>query len=129
MTPSEVKFLLQDTPSVVRKQIDTDERRQFVSQQAEIVRRLMTIENASASQIKKFNTARAVEMFQRSDVDTGSPEVQIAAMTVKILAIQAHLEKHNKDKSTKRRLEAAIGRRGKMLKYLRRTVCLSKLES
>jgi ribosomal protein S15 len=95
-------------------------QRDSLDEQAEMVRRVLSIENASASQMKKFNTARAVELFQRDDQDTGSAEVQVAVMSVKIIAIKEHLAKNPKDKSTKRRLDATIGKRGKMLKYLRR---------
>jgi hypothetical protein len=43
-------------------------------------------------------------------------------MDIKIKAMKAHLKANPKDKSTKRRLEAGLGKQSKMLKYLRRTV-------
>lgn len=42
--------------------------------------------------------------------------------TIKIKAMQEHLAKYHKDSSTKRKLELWMGKRRKMLKYLRRTV-------
>lgn len=99
-----------------------EHERQSQDSQAEMVRRLLSIENASSRQMRKFNISRVLEMFGRHDLDTGSAEVQVACMTVKIVAMKDHMSRNRKDYSTKRRLEAAIGKRFTMLKYLRRKV-------
>ncbi|KAI9324496.1 hypothetical protein DFJ73DRAFT_667313 [Zopfochytrium polystomum] len=90
------------------------------SEQAELVRRVVALENASAPEINKWNRARVVELFGRRPFDTGSPEVQVAVLTVKMDAMRRHLERNRKDTSTKRRLQAVQSKRMSMLKYLRR---------
>lgn len=52
--------------------------------------------------------------------DTGSPEVQIAILTAKILNLSRHLQTANTDKHNKRNLRILVHKRQKMLKYLRR---------
>lgn len=54
---------------------------------------------------------------KRAGPDTGSSEVQIAILTVKIENLAANL--HNKDKVNKRNLRLLVHRRQKLLKYLR----------
>lgn len=127
-TPSEVKFLLETTPQIIKDQNYGDVV-SSQSEQAEALRRVLSMENSSAKQFTKFNVGRAIEIFQRHDMDTGSPEAQgletlilVAAMTVKILAIKDHLSENKKDISTKRRLEALVSQRKSMLKYLKRKV-------
>jgi small subunit ribosomal protein S15 len=52
--------------------------------------------------------------------DTGSPEVQIAVLTGHITNITAHLKVHKKDFATRRGLLTMVGRRSRLLRYLRR---------
>ncbi|KAJ1565191.1 ribosomal protein S15 [Cladochytrium tenue] len=89
-------------------------------QRGELVRRVVTLENASASEVNRWNRARVVELFGRKPFDTGSPEVQVAVLTVKMDAMRRHLERNRKDSATKRALQAVQSQRMKMLKYLRR---------
>lgn len=51
--------------------------------------------------------------------DTGSPEVQIAIFTERITALTDHLKDHPKDFSSRRGLLQLVGKRSKLLKYLR----------
>lgn len=46
--------------------------------------------------------SQAIEDFKRSKLDTGSPEVQIAVMTVRILNLREHLRAHRKDLHSRR---------------------------
>lgn len=55
-----------------------------------------------------------------SSEDTGSPEVQIALLTKKILELVDHCKLYKKDKASRRGLLQAIGRRRRFLEYLRR---------
>ena len=53
--------------------------------------------------------------------DTGSPEVQVAMLTRRISDLTEHLKQHKHDHHTRRGLMALVGRRRRMLDYLRRT--------
>ncbi|MEA2476598.1 MAG: small subunit ribosomal protein [Actinomycetota bacterium] len=56
----------------------------------------------------------------RSDGDTGSPEVQIAVLTRRISDLTDHLKTHSKDHHSRRGLLRMVGRRRRLLEYLRR---------
>jgi len=60
-----------------------------------------------------------IKEFQIHENDTGSVEVQIALLTARIKHLTEHLRKHPKDFHSRRGLMKMIGRRRKMLKYLR----------
>jgi len=53
-----------------------------------------------------------------SENDTGSPEVQIALLTDRILHLTDHLKVHKKDHHSRRGLLMMVGRRRRMLDYL-----------
>lgn len=61
-----------------------------------------------------------IEMFQRSEGDTGSPEVQIALCTARIFEISEHLKQHKKDLHGRRGLESHRSTRRSLLDYLKR---------
>ncbi len=52
--------------------------------------------------------------------DTGSPEVQIAIMSTRINEINDHLKDQPSDHAARRGLLRLVGRRGRLLEYLRR---------
>ena len=54
------------------------------------------------------------------DQDVGSPQVQIARLTARIIHLTAHLNTHKNDKHTRRGLMALIARRRKLTAYLKR---------
>jgi small subunit ribosomal protein S15 len=56
----------------------------------------------------------------RSDGDTGSPEVQIAILSRRISDLTEHLKDHPKDHQSRRGLLRLVGRRRRLLEYLRR---------
>ena len=60
-----------------------------------------------------------VEQFGRSEVDTGSPEVQIALLTRHITDLGKHLTTHRKDFHSRRGLIDMVNRRRKLLSYLK----------
>lgn len=53
-----------------------------------------------------------------SKKDTGSPEVQVTALTSHILELTEHLKVNKKDHMARRGLIAMVGKRKKLLKYL-----------
>ncbi|MEM7800015.1 MAG: 30S ribosomal protein S15 [Chloroflexota bacterium] len=65
---------------------------------------------------------RKVEIFKEfgaGDGDTGSPEVQVAIFTERINYLQNHLQEHKHDHSSRRGLLKLVGKRRKLLVYLR----------
>ncbi len=52
--------------------------------------------------------------------DTGSPEVQVAVLTERILNLTEHFKTHKKDHHSRRGLLMLVGRRRKLLDYLKR---------
>ena len=64
------------------------------------------------------NTTATIEKFRTHESDTGSPEVQIALLTERILHLTEHLKTHKKDHHSRRGLLMLVGRRRRMLDYL-----------
>ena len=57
----------------------------------------------------------------QSETDTGSPEAQIALFTYRIQHLTEHLKANKKDNSTRMGLQRLVGKRRKMLDYLKRS--------
>ena len=62
-----------------------------------------------------------IQAFARTEGDTGSPEVQVAVLSRRILDLTEHLKTHKHDHHTRRGLMALVGRRRRMLSYLKET--------
>ncbi|AER66455.1 SSU ribosomal protein S15P [Thermovirga lienii DSM 17291] len=60
-----------------------------------------------------------IEEFKLHDADTGSPEVQVAILTTRIRELTEHLKVHKKDYHSQRGLMKMVGKRRRLLKYLR----------
>ena len=63
--------------------------------------------------------AEVISEFRQHDSDTGSPEVQVALLTDRINQLTDHLRLHKKDHHSRRGLLMLVGRRRRMLDYLR----------
>ena len=63
--------------------------------------------------------AEIIKEFAREEGDTGSPEVQVALLTDDIKSLTEHLKVHRKDFTSRRGLLMKVGRRTKLLRYLR----------
>jgi small subunit ribosomal protein S15 len=61
-----------------------------------------------------------VQTFRRHDTDTGSPEVQVAIITNRIAYLAEHFKTHKKDHHSRRGLLKLVGRRRRLLDYLKR---------
>ena len=53
--------------------------------------------------------------------DTGSPEVQVAILTDRIVGLTEHLKAHQKDFASRRGLLMMVGQRRRLLDYLKKT--------
>ncbi len=62
-----------------------------------------------------------LKSHRRSDLDTGSSEVQVALLTRRILDLTEHFKVHKKDVHGKRGLIKMVNQRRKLLDYLKRT--------
>jgi small subunit ribosomal protein S15 len=60
-----------------------------------------------------------ITKFRTHEKDTGSPEVQIALLTARIIHLTGHLREHRKDFHSRRGLLAMTSRRRKLLDYLK----------
>ena len=68
--------------------------------------------------ISKEEKQEIVKKFGNNDLDTGSPEVQIAILTHRIRELTDHVKVHKKDNHTRRGLVQLVSKRKRLLKYL-----------
>jgi len=69
--------------------------------------------------LDKKEKQEVIDRFKLHENDTGSVEVQIAILTEKIKKLSDHLKEHKKDHSSRRGLLKMVGRRRKLLNYLK----------
>jgi len=62
-----------------------------------------------------------IDNFKLHENDTGSPEVQIALLSERIRYLTEHFKVHKKDHHSRRGLLKLVGRRRKLLDYLKNT--------
>lgn len=62
-----------------------------------------------------------IKKYQRAEGDTGSPQVQIALLTARILDLQNHFDAHKKDFHSRRGLLRLVSSRRRLLDYLKRS--------
>ncbi|MCH7996907.1 MAG: 30S ribosomal protein S15 [Chloroflexi bacterium] len=62
-----------------------------------------------------------IESYRLHDKDTGSPEVQVALLTDRIIHLTGHLRSHKHDYHTQRGLLMLVGHRRRLLEYLNRS--------
>lgn len=65
--------------------------------------------------------AELIETHRTHDTDTGSPEVQVALLTDRIIYLTEHFKTHVKDHHSRRGLLILVGRRRRLLRYLKST--------
>ena len=66
------------------------------------------------------DTSATIADHRLHETDTGSPEVQVALLTERINHLTEHLKVHSKDHHSRRGLLLMVGRRRRLLDYLRR---------
>lgn len=70
--------------------------------------------------VKLENKGEVIAGHRKHENDTGSAEVQIALLTAKINHLNGHFKAHHKDHNSRMGLLRMVGRRKKLLDYLRR---------
>ncbi|CDE98684.1 30S ribosomal protein S15 [Clostridium sp. CAG:813] len=65
------------------------------------------------------NKSEIVKAYGKNEKDTGSVAVQIAMMTQKISELTEHLKSNKKDFATKRGLLMMVGKRKRLLAYVK----------
>ena len=71
--------------------------------------------------MSKERKAEIIKEFQKSKNDVGSTEVQVALLTEEINNLTEHFKTHIHDFHSKRGLQKMVGRRKKLLNYLKET--------
>ena len=69
--------------------------------------------------IQKETKQSIIADYRTHESDTGSPEVQVAVLTERIRELTEHLKVHKKDFHSRRGLLKMVGRRRKLLRYLK----------
>ena len=70
--------------------------------------------------MQKETKTQIIESHRLHETDTGSPEVQIAILTVRINKLNEHLKEHKSDKHSQRGLLKMVGKRRRLLDYLQK---------
>ena len=63
--------------------------------------------------------ADVVAKYQQKEGDTGSPEVQVALLTTRIVQLTEHFKEHKHDHHSRRGLLRMVNQRRKLLDYLK----------
>ncbi len=71
----------------------------------------------SVTQEKKLEL---VKKFGKNEKDTGTAEVQVAILTERINSLRDHFANHKKDHASRRGLMKMVGRRRRLLDYIKR---------
>ena len=71
--------------------------------------------------LSKENKTKLIADYRTHDGDTGSPEVQIAILSNRISYLTEHFKTHKKDHHSRRGLMKLVGRRRRLLDYLKRS--------
>jgi small subunit ribosomal protein S15 len=69
--------------------------------------------------IDKEKKQQLIEEYKVHEADTGSTEVQVAILTARIKELTEHMRVHKKDFHSRRGLLIMVGKRRKLLQYLR----------
>lgn len=69
--------------------------------------------------MKRDEKKKVISAFAKHQKDTGSTQVQVAILTNKINKLTEHLKEHRKDMHSRRGLLMMVGKRRKLLNYLK----------
>jgi small subunit ribosomal protein S15 len=68
-----------------------------------------------------FEKAPTIQKYRANEADTGSTRVQVALLTERINYLNDHFRAHAKDHHSRQGLLKMVGRRRRLLSYLKRT--------
>jgi len=68
-----------------------------------------------------FEKTAALHKHRTSESDTGSTRVQVALLTERIKYLDDHFRKHKNDHHSRRGLLKMVGKRRRLLNYMKRT--------
>lgn len=74
---------------------------------------------ANKDSISKERTAQLMAEYGKNPQDSGSAEVQVAILTERIRNLTEHLKSHPKDHHTRRGLLMLVGKRRRLLVYIK----------
>lgn len=74
---------------------------------------------ANKDSISKERTAELIAEYGKNAQDSGSAEVQVAILTERIRNLTEHLKEHPKDHHTRRGLLMLVGKRRRLLVYIK----------
>ena len=74
---------------------------------------------ANRDSISKEQVAELIKEYGKNEKNSGSPEVQVAILTVRIRNLTEHLKVHKKDFHTRTGLLKLIGKRRRLLSYIK----------
>ena len=69
--------------------------------------------------IAKEKKQEIIAKYGRTANDTGSPEVQVALLTARIVELNEHLKENKKDHHSRRGLLKMVGKRRGLLDYIK----------
>lgn len=75
---------------------------------------------ANRDSISKEQVAELIKEFGKNEKDSGSAEVQVAILSVRIRNLTEHLKSHKKDFHTRTGLLKLIGKRRRLLSYIKK---------
>jgi small subunit ribosomal protein S15 len=84
------------------------------------VARFKPLRNGWTMSITAERKQELIVEYATTEGDTGSPEVQVAILTERIVNLTEHLKTHKKDFHSRRGLLIMVGQRRRMLDYLKR---------
>ena len=70
--------------------------------------------------IEKDKKTELIKSFGSKEQDSGSPNVQVAILSERIKNLTEHLKEHTKDFATRRGLLTLVGKRRKLLEYIKK---------
>jgi small subunit ribosomal protein S15 len=71
--------------------------------------------------LQKAQKEQIMKKFRRNELDTGSPEVQIAVLSAQISGLTEHFKANDNDQHSRRGMFRAVSQRRRLLNYLRKT--------
>jgi small subunit ribosomal protein S15 len=116
LSKSDLEFLLKTLPALYKD----SPSHLSIHERSNILAKFIDINNSNQSQISKLNIQSSINLLKRHEFDIGSPEIQVAIHSIRIMALKKHLEQFRKDNDAKKSLLYWSSKRERMLKYLKR---------